>query len=39
MPRGMQLAKDKAAAAGAQPAGGKRTRSLNAPPAAALPPS
>lgn len=38
MPRGMQLAKDKAAAAGATGAG-KRTRSLNAPPAAALPPS
>src|SRR5687767_10429090 len=38
MPRGMQLAKDKAAAAGATGAG-KRTRSLNAPAAAALPPS
>jgi acetolactate synthase-1/3 small subunit len=40
MSRGMQLAKDKAAAGvAAPPAGGKRTRSLNAPPAAALPPS
>lgn len=41
MARGMQLAKDKAAAAGAAPpaAGGKRTRSLNAPAAPALPPS
>jgi acetolactate synthase-1/3 small subunit len=40
MPRGMQLAKDKATAAGAPTSGtGKRTRSLSAPPAAALPPS
>jgi acetolactate synthase I/III small subunit len=38
MSRGMQLAKDKAVA-GAPGGPGKRTRSLNAPPAAALPPS
>jgi acetolactate synthase-1/3 small subunit len=37
MPRGMQLAKEKAA--GGASGAGKRTRSLNAPPAAALPPS
>jgi acetolactate synthase-1/3 small subunit len=44
MPRGMQLVKDKAASAttatnAVTPPGGKRTRSLNAPAAAALPPS
>ena len=44
MPRGMQLVKDKTASAttatnAVTPPGGKRTRSLNAPAAAALPPS
>lgn len=38
MPRGMQLVKDEAAASEKAP-GGKRKRSLDAPPAAALPPS